>query len=102
MSTLKMKSRTLAHFVFLVFAVLLLSQPHADASKIAVSYYRLIQQAFDILIIDVEKKEGLQYAEKAVVRVTQSLKGAIQRNKIEKNHKNNTEKKFTEIHRSRK
>jgi hypothetical protein len=61
-----MKSQSFVHIAFLLLLGLFLICFQTNAQWIAVSYYKLIKEASDIVIIKVVRIEGEQYGEKAI------------------------------------
>jgi hypothetical protein len=78
-----MKSQSFVHIAFLLLLGLFLICFQTNAQWIAVSYYKLIKEASDIVIIKVVRIEGEQYGEKAISHVERSFKGRIQSDSIE-------------------
>lgn len=78
-----MKSRSFFHFSFFILITIFLGHSKVHSQWIKVSYYTLIKETQDILIIKVNRIEGEKYGEKAIAYVERSLKGAIHSDSIE-------------------
>jgi hypothetical protein len=77
------KSRSFAYFVFYLIISLILGHSQANAQFIPLSWYTLIKDASDIVIIKVNHIEGKEYGKKAVVHIERSFKGTVQSDTIE-------------------
>jgi hypothetical protein len=78
-----MKSRSFHHFAFLHLISLFLISSQANGQWMARSYYSLIKDAADILIIKVNRIAGEPYGEKAVAHVERSYKKNVHSDSIE-------------------
>ncbi|HMD13732.1 MAG TPA: hypothetical protein VKI62_03830, partial [Bacteroidota bacterium] len=68
---------------FFFIAILFLALYAFPKTVLQESYYTLIKQAVDILIIRVDRIQGEKFSEKAIAHVERSLKGKIQQDSID-------------------
>ncbi|GEM_PF-2149622 len=78
-----MKSLPIIHIVLIFLLSFLLIQFHLNAQFASLSWYTLIKQASDIVIIKVDRIEGKKYGEKAIAHVERSFKGVVQSDSVE-------------------
>jgi len=77
-----MRSQSFINFVFLLIISFFLIHSQSNAQWSAVSYYKLIKEASDIMIIKVNRIEGEEYGKKAIAKIEKSFKKTIQSDSI--------------------